>query len=310
MPSVTPISACVSSSMNRNAMMRRSRSDSASSIGRSDSRRSTASNSGSGPPTRSKAEIISPSADTRGCDNGRYALPTPPGSVNVGGAEAERGAEIRRPRHTLELPCQVLGGDRQGDAGFLEPARHPDCPGGIAEVSLDFAEDGRGGVARERYVPAGVVPVDRLDQPDRGDLTEVAQRFVAAGVSAGSPRESSRRTVPADPGTGSAVFVRPCPVRAGIIAALFWDSSSVAGVVAWVRHTATGDERGIGIDLVMLALQMVGSPETRASSAMRMDRDVISSLDVTRVARRKAPQPVWQARVARPMVSRCRIAWA
>jgi hypothetical protein len=83
------------------------------------------------------------------------------------------------------------------------------------------------------------------------------------------------------------VFVRPCTVRAGIIAAPFWDFSSVAGVVAWVRHTATGDERGIGIDLVMLALQMVGSPETRANSAMRMDRDVISSLDVTRVARRK-----------------------
>jgi hypothetical protein len=33
---------------------------------------------------------------------------------------------------------------------------------------------------------------------------------------------------------------------------------------------ATGDERGIGIDLVVLALQLVGSAETQANSAMRI----------------------------------------
>jgi hypothetical protein len=33
---------------------------------------------------------------------------------------------------------------------------------------------------------------------------------------------------------------------------------------------ANGDERGIGIDLVMVALQLVGSAETPANSAMRI----------------------------------------
>jgi hypothetical protein len=54
----------------------------------------------------------------------------------------------------------------------------------VAEVALDLADHRRHRIGAERDAAVGVVAVDRLHQPDRGDLDEVvgrhARRLVAA----------------------------------------------------------------------------------------------------------------------------------
>src|SRR5205814_5660513 len=62
-----------------------------------------------------------------------------------------------------------------------------DAPGVVAEVPAQLAEHGREGEAEERHPALRVVPVDRLQQPERGDLVQLVARLVALAVTPGQP---------------------------------------------------------------------------------------------------------------------------
>lgn len=51
----------------------------------------------------------------------------------------------------------------------------------VAEVAPDLADDGRRGVGGEANSPAGVEPVDGVDQADHADLRQVFERLAAVG---------------------------------------------------------------------------------------------------------------------------------
>jgi hypothetical protein len=57
-------------------------------------------------------------------------------------------------------------------------------------VALDLAEDGRRRVRREAHLAREVEALDRLHDPDAGDLDEVVERLAAAGVAARQGRAS------------------------------------------------------------------------------------------------------------------------
>jgi hypothetical protein len=62
-------------------------------------------------------------------------------------------------------PLTELGGGGYHLAGqFMGGARYAHCPGAVADVALEGAEDARVGVAGEWDLPAGVVIIDGLDQ--------------------------------------------------------------------------------------------------------------------------------------------------
>ena len=84
----------------------------------------------------------------------------------------------------LELRAQVLDQAREHLVQLLEPARHVDRPGAVAEVALDLADDRRHGVGAEEDPALEVEAVDRLDQADRRDLDQVVELLAAARVAA------------------------------------------------------------------------------------------------------------------------------
>jgi hypothetical protein len=61
-------------------------------------------------------------------------------------------------------------------------------PAVVAEVALELAEHRRHRVGGERGLPRRVEAVDRLDQPERGDLHEVVEWLVGAPV---APRHAA-----------------------------------------------------------------------------------------------------------------------
>ena len=108
---------------------------------------------------------------------------------------------LARLEHLLERDAQALGdlGGRRGaaqlarellaerlelDGQLLQVARDAHRPALVAEVTLELAEDGRDGEARERGLAARVEAVDRLQQAERRDLDEVVERLAAALVAA------------------------------------------------------------------------------------------------------------------------------
>ena len=64
-------------------------------------------------------------------------------------------------------------------------ARDAHGPCLVAEVAFDLAQDGRRGVGGEAHVAREIEAVDRLHEPDAGDLHEVVQRLAAVGVARG-----------------------------------------------------------------------------------------------------------------------------
>ena len=116
-------------------------------------------------------------------------------SVPRGGSEAtwrgtRRAAGARRARcsavagraraisATVGWRCRSLG--QLGDALSTRSAsscrpRGTRRPRAVAEVAPDFAQDGRHGVAGERDVAAEVEAIDRLDEPQTGDLEEIVE---------------------------------------------------------------------------------------------------------------------------------------
>ena len=83
--------------------------------------------------------------------------------------------------------CEVSLSRALGDLELqlLHAARHAHRPGLVAEVALDLAEHRRRRVGREAHLAVEVEAVDRLHDPDAGDLHEVVERLAAAGVAAG-----------------------------------------------------------------------------------------------------------------------------
>ena len=70
----------------------------------------------------------------------------------------------------------------QRERALLQIARHMQSPALVAERALELAEDRRRRVARELGSAAGLEAVDRLDQPEAGDLHEVVERLVGVAV--------------------------------------------------------------------------------------------------------------------------------
>ena len=112
----------------------------------------------------------------------------------------DRGGELLDGRRAAELVGQLVA--RLGDAQLqlLQAARHAHRPRPVAEVALDLAEHRRRRVGGEAHLAREVEAVDRLHDPDAGDLHEVVERLAAAGVAArrargraaASPRRAGR----------------------------------------------------------------------------------------------------------------------
>ena len=94
-------------------------------------------------------------------------------------------AELRGGRGAPERLGQPLRLARELEAAVLQPARDMQRPGLVAEVALELAEDGRHREAGELGAATGLEAVDRLDEPDAGDLDEVVERLLAVAVAAG-----------------------------------------------------------------------------------------------------------------------------
>jgi hypothetical protein len=79
-----------------------------------------------------------------------------------------------------QLDDVVVDAQRQ----LLQGAGDAHRPRAVAQVAPDFAQDGRHGVAGERDVAVEVEAIDRLDEPQAGDLEEIVEGLPGALVAA------------------------------------------------------------------------------------------------------------------------------
>ena len=93
--------------------------------------------------------------------------------------ELEMNSKLGHGRCPAVALGQFGSGLVERELELLQPPRHPDRPALVAEVPLDLPHDGRSRIRRELHTAPEVEPVDRLDQPDRGDLDEVVERLAA-----------------------------------------------------------------------------------------------------------------------------------
>src|SRR6516225_7097963 len=95
--------------------------------------------------------------------------------VHAGRTPGPRGESLLR---ILNLERELLGA-----------ARHVRGPARIAEVALELTDD-RWNRERGERVPAGwIEAIDRLDQPEAGDLEQVVEGLARAAV---APRQLAR----------------------------------------------------------------------------------------------------------------------
>ena len=78
---------------------------------------------------------------------------------------------------------------------LLQATGHAHRPRAVAEVAPDFAQDGRHGVAGERDVAAEVEAIDRLDEPQTGDLEEIVEGLPAPLVAARQPAREGQEAL-------------------------------------------------------------------------------------------------------------------
>ena len=186
-PTRSPISDCVRSSSKRRRSTSRSRSVS----------------------TRISRSTVAASSATR--EAGVLAAERvgerrrPPRRPRRAGGRARRRGRRRRPRapraparrvaptrsaisagvgRAAELARHVLADAVDLDRELLQVARDAHRPALVAEVALELAEDRRDGERGERGLARRVEAVDRLEQPERGDLDQVVERLAAALVAA------------------------------------------------------------------------------------------------------------------------------
>src|SRR5262249_10244187 len=91
-----------------------------------------------------------------------------------------------------ELARESIARDREPRAELLHVARDADHPAAVAEVAFDLAGDRRDGERGEPDLAAEIEAVDRLHEPERGDLLEVVQRLALVRV-APSERSGERQ---------------------------------------------------------------------------------------------------------------------
>ena len=89
--------------------------------------------------------------------------------------ELEPRGELAGRRRPPELGAELAVGGHDPLGALLQLARRPDAPCVVAEVALDLAGHGRHGVGAEGDPALGLVAVDRLHQPDGGDLDEILE---------------------------------------------------------------------------------------------------------------------------------------
>nr|WP_255292614.1 hypothetical protein [Micromonospora sp. WMMA1996] len=94
---------------------------------------------------------------------------------------AQVSGDLLGPRHALRPAGQFGLGRVHQQVPLLQAAGDPDPPAVVPEVALQLAQDGRGGIARERHPAPRVVRVDRLDQAVAGNLDEVVERLAPVG---------------------------------------------------------------------------------------------------------------------------------
>src|SRR4051812_24395914 len=97
----------------------------------------------------------------------------------------DRFGELLDVGRTAELVRELVAcaGDLQLE--LLHAAGHAHRPGLVTEVALDLTQDGGRRVGREAHLAIEIEAVDRLHDPDAGDLHEVVDRLAAAGVAPG-----------------------------------------------------------------------------------------------------------------------------
>jgi hypothetical protein len=159
------------------------------------------------------------------------------GHVGLGGAEV-RG-EFRPRRRPAELLGESGAGRAESEGQFLDPPGYPHRPGRVAEVPLERADDRGHGVGGEGHRPGGVVPVDRLDQAERGDLVQVFHGFTVPPVSGG--QVSGQGYARLDGTVAQREAVR---VAGGQVDAL--TQQGLHSGTAGGKHTAASDDRGNG----------------------------------------------------------------
>ena len=82
----------------------------------------------------------------------------------------------------MQLLCELVDDFLDTYREFLQAAWRAYRPGAIAEVAFDLAQDRRYRIAREGVARLRVIPVDRFDESQRGDLDEVIKRFARSSV--------------------------------------------------------------------------------------------------------------------------------
>ena len=88
-------------------------------------------------------------------------------------AETELVRDLLRARRARQLLRQRPDRLADREHAFLELARHPNRPRGVAEVAAQFAENGRRRERAERRTVLRIEPLDRLQEADHRDLHEV-----------------------------------------------------------------------------------------------------------------------------------------
>jgi hypothetical protein len=114
-----------------------------------------------------------------------------PGHVHL--IDAKVYGELSPGGCTTEFLGEVGAGWGEADGQVLYRPWHPHAPGRIPEMAFERTDDGRDRVGGERHRPVRVVPVDGVDQSERGDLEEVVQRLTTAAVPAGQTSGQRQR---------------------------------------------------------------------------------------------------------------------
>ena len=105
--------------------------------------------------------------------------------VDVGERHPQVPGDLGGSRRSPGLVRQLGGRAVDGVAQLFQPARHSHRPALVAEVPPHLAGDRGHGIGQEVRLPAHVVPVDGVDQSDRGHLREVFHRLAAFAEATG-----------------------------------------------------------------------------------------------------------------------------
>src|SRR5215212_359067 len=94
----------------------------------------------------------------------------------------ERGGYLPRLGRPSKFLRERLGLPTHRERALLKVAWHVQRPALVAEVTLQLAQNGGCGKARELRAAIRIEPVDRFDQPEARHLHEVVERLIRIGV--------------------------------------------------------------------------------------------------------------------------------